>query len=155
MKILFPVVRSSNVSAALAPLLQNMVKTFKAELHVLNVEPASDLHFRVRLKEAEEWLKKFIAEHVTKVTVHTSQVLPGDPAEEILKYVDEQGIDCIFIGTHGIRGLSTVLFGTVAKTIVGKSPVPVLIVNPFLMTEDFKKRNATYLGKMLAGVPSE
>ena len=155
MKILFPVVRSSTVSSVLAPLLQNMVKTFKAELYVLNVEPSADLHFRVRLKEAEEWLKKFIAEHVTKVTVHKSQVLPGDPADEILKYVDEHGIDCIFIGTHGTRGLGSVLFGTVAKTIVGKSPVPVISVNPFLMTEDFKKRNASYLGKMLAEVPSK
>jgi nucleotide-binding universal stress UspA family protein len=150
MKILFPVVRSSNVSEVLAPLLQNMVKTFKAELHVLNVEPSADLHFRVRLKEAEEWMKKFIAEHLTKVKVNQSQVLPGDPAEEILKYVDEHGIDCIFIGTHGVRGLGSVLFGTVAKTIVGKSPVPVLSVNPFLMTKEFKKRNADYLGKMLA-----
>ena len=44
--------------------------------------------FRVRLKEAEEWLKKFIAEHVTKVTVHKyPQVLPGDPADEILEFL--------------------------------------------------------------------
>jgi len=53
MKILFPVVRSTNVSSVLAPLLKDMVKAFKAELHVLHVQLPTDANFRLRLKEAE------------------------------------------------------------------------------------------------------
>jgi|WetSurMetagenome_2_1015567.scaffolds.fasta_scaffold74368_1 nucleotide-binding universal stress UspA family protein len=153
MKILFPVVRSTNVSSELAPLVQNMVKAFRAELHVLYVEPPTDPSFRIRLNESEKWMGSFIANHLAKVTVHSGQVLPGDPAEEILKYADENGIDCIFIGTHGARGLGSVLFGSVAKTIVGKSTVPVLCVNPYLMTNAFKKRNTEYLKKILIDAP--
>jgi nucleotide-binding universal stress UspA family protein len=153
MKILFPVVRATNVSLELAPLVQNMVKAFRAELHVLFVELPTDQAFRLRLKESEKWLEIFIAGSLAGVKVHKGLVLPGDPAEEILKYVDKQGIDCIFIGTHGARGLGSVLFGSVAKTIVGKSPVPVLCVNPYLMTKAFKKRNTEYLGKILINEP--
>jgi nucleotide-binding universal stress UspA family protein len=153
MKILFPVVRVTNVSSILAPLVQNMVKTFRAELHVINVEPSTDPTFRIRLKESEAWMEDFIAKSLAGSKVERWHVVPGDPATEILKYVDQNGIDCIFIGTHGAKGLGATLFGSVAKTIVGKSPVPVLCVNPYLMTQEFKKRNADYLGKLLGDVP--
>jgi nucleotide-binding universal stress UspA family protein len=153
MKILFPVVRATNVSLELAPLVKNMVKAFRAELHVLYVELSTDGSFRIRLKESEKWLESFVAEHLSGLTVNKWQVVPGDPAEEILRYVDENGIDCVFIGTHGARGLSAIILGSVAKTIVGKSPVPVLCVNPYLMTNAFKKRNTEYLKKILIDEP--
>jgi len=153
MKILFPVVRSTNVSSVLAPLLKNMVKAFKAELHVLHMQLPTDANFRLRLKEAEAWLESFVAKHLSGLAIHRGQVVPGDPAQEILRYADENDIDCIFIGTHGAQGLATALLGSVAKTIVGKSPVPVLCMNPYLMTQAFKKRNAEYLGKLLTDVP--
>lgn len=54
----------------------------------------------------------------------------GDPAEEILKCVELEGIDLIIIGTHGKKGIERVLFGSVADRVVKKSPVPVLTVNP-------------------------
>jgi nucleotide-binding universal stress UspA family protein len=149
MKILFPVVHSTNVSSVLAPLLKNMAKIFKAELHVLYVQPPTDANFRLRLKEAETWVESFVANQLSELPIHRWQVVPGDPADEILRYVDEYNIDCIFIGTHGAKGLDTILLGSVAKTIVGKSPVPVLCVNPYLMTKAFKKRNAEELAKLL------
>jgi len=153
MKILFPVVHSTNVSSVLAPLLKNMAKVFKAELHVLYVQPPTDANFRLRLKEAETWVESFVANQLSELPIHRWQVVPGDPAEEILRYVDENGIDCVFIGTHGARGLSAIILGSVAKSIVGKSPVPVLCVNPYLMTNAFKKRNTEYLKKMLIDAP--
>jgi nucleotide-binding universal stress UspA family protein len=153
MKILFPVVRSTNVSSILAPLVQNMLKAFKAELHVLYVEPSTDPTYRIRVKEAEAWLEEFIAKNLAGSTVQRAQVVPGDPAQEILKYADENEIDSIFIGTHGAKGLGAALFGSVAKTIVGKSPVPVLCVNPYTMTQEFKKRNTEYLERILMDQP--
>jgi nucleotide-binding universal stress UspA family protein len=58
------------------------------------------------------------------------KVVFGDPAEEIIKYVEFEGIDLIIIGTHGKKGLEKVLFGSVANRVIKMSPVPVLSVNP-------------------------
>ena len=53
----------------------------------------------------------------------------GDPAQAILDTAKERGADLIVMGTHGRRGLSHVLLGSVAERIVRLSPVPVLTVS--------------------------
>ena len=150
MNILFPVVRFTNVSAVLAPFVKNMALMFKANIHVLRVEPLIDQYIEMRVKEAEEWLCDFIGENFEGCPVTQAPVVPGDPAVETLSYIEKNEIDCVVIGTHGRKGLSGVLFGSTARDIVGKAPVPVLSLNPFLMTKEFKKRNAAYLGALIA-----
>ena len=150
MKILFPVVRYSKVSSVLAPLVKNMCKMFKAEVHVLRVEPLTDQYLEMRVKDAREWLDEFVDRYFKDCTIERAPVIPGDPAVEILKYIESHEIDCVIIGTHGRRGLGSILFGTVAKDVVGKAPVPVLSINPFKMTKEFKKRNAATIGELIA-----
>jgi nucleotide-binding universal stress UspA family protein len=53
----------------------------------------------------------------------------GAPAEQILQTAKEKSVDLIVMGTHGRRGLSRVLLGSVAEKIVRMSPVPVLTVS--------------------------
>lgn len=48
----------------------------------------------------------------------------------ILRYAAETGIDLIVLGTHGRSALSEFFLGSVAQTVVRKSPVSVLIVGP-------------------------
>ena len=149
MNILFPVVRYTNVSADLAPFVKNMALMFKANIHVLRVEPLIDQYIEMRMKEAREWLCEFAGKHFQGCPVTLPPVIPGDPAIEVLAYIEKNEIDCVVIGTHGRKGLSGVLFGSTARDIVGKAPVPVLSLNPFLMTKAFKKRNAAYLGTLI------
>jgi nucleotide-binding universal stress UspA family protein len=52
----------------------------------------------------------------------------GYPSEEILHAAQELNIDLIVMGTHGRRGLSHALLGSVAERVVRASPVPVLTV---------------------------
>jgi nucleotide-binding universal stress UspA family protein len=52
----------------------------------------------------------------------------GDPALEILRAATKLGVDLVVIGTHGRRGLSRVLLGSVAEKVVRLSSVPVLTV---------------------------
>jgi nucleotide-binding universal stress UspA family protein len=52
----------------------------------------------------------------------------GDPATEILRAATKLGVDLVVIGTHGRRGLSRVLLGSVAEKVVRLSSVPVLTV---------------------------
>jgi nucleotide-binding universal stress UspA family protein len=52
----------------------------------------------------------------------------GVPWTEILAGIEETRADLVVIGTHGRRGLSHALLGSVAEKIVRMSPVPVLTV---------------------------
>ena len=59
MKILFPVVRFTDVSSVLAPFVKNMALMLRANIHVLRVEPLIDQFIEMRVKEAEEWVSEF------------------------------------------------------------------------------------------------
>ena len=52
----------------------------------------------------------------------------GHPAEEILNYARESGMDLIVMGTHGRRGLGRLLLGSVTEEVVRTSEIPVLTV---------------------------
>jgi nucleotide-binding universal stress UspA family protein len=52
----------------------------------------------------------------------------GDPAEQILKIVDQFHADEIVMSTHGRTGFAHLLHGSVAEAVVARSPVPVLLV---------------------------
>ena len=55
-------------------------------------------------------------------------LLVGDPATEILQIAEEQKCDMIVMGTHGHRGLTRLLMGSVAEQIIRRAPCPVLTV---------------------------
>jgi len=55
-------------------------------------------------------------------------VVEGEPAREILRIANEMGCDLIVMGTHGRRGLTRLLMGSVAEEVVRKSTCPVLTV---------------------------
>jgi nucleotide-binding universal stress UspA family protein len=59
-----------------------------------------------------------------------SEVVQGDPSKAIVDYAETIGADVIVMGTHGRRGLSRMLLGSVTETVIRTSPVPVLSVRP-------------------------
>ncbi|MBI4308289.1 MAG: universal stress protein [Chloroflexi bacterium] len=61
----------------------------------------------------------------------TALVEKGSPAEEILRFAEEQDIDLIAMATHGRSGVSRWVLGSVAEKVVRSSYVPVLLVPPF------------------------
>ncbi len=142
-KILFPV-DLSEVSAAIISHVTTMAETFQAELHVLfvarifkyydtiYVPPLSIVEFEEKiLAGGQRRLDEFVEEHLKGCSVSVVKVIPGDPAEEIVRYIEEHGIDLVVMGTHGRKGLDRVLFGSVASHVVTTSPVPVMTVNPY------------------------
>lgn len=52
----------------------------------------------------------------------------GQPAKEIVAYARENDVDAIVMGSHGRTGLDRILLGSVAETVVRRSPVPVTVV---------------------------
>jgi len=55
-------------------------------------------------------------------------VLDGQAVDEILKFAEYRDADVIVIGSHGRRGLSRLVLGSVAEGVVRRSPIPVLVV---------------------------
>lgn len=52
----------------------------------------------------------------------------GNPANEIVRLAEEQGADLIVLGTHGRKGLSRLLTGSVAELVLRRAQCPVLAV---------------------------
>jgi nucleotide-binding universal stress UspA family protein len=58
-------------------------------------------------------------------------LVEGDPAALILKVAEERHCDLIAMGTHGRRGLTRLLMGSVAEQVLRSAVCPVLTVkNP-------------------------
>ncbi|MFC7153908.1 universal stress protein [Halomarina halobia] len=52
----------------------------------------------------------------------------GRPAATIVDYAEKNGVDGIVMGSHGRRGVSRLLLGSVAEAVVRHSSVPVTVV---------------------------
>jgi nucleotide-binding universal stress UspA family protein len=52
----------------------------------------------------------------------------GAPWEQVLAAAAECGVDLLVVGTHGRRGVSHVILGSVAERLVRQSRIPVLTV---------------------------
>lgn len=71
---------------------------------------------------------RFLAPSTNGATVET-EVLAGDPGEEICRRATEAGVDGIVLGTSGQGGLKRALLGSVSDHVVRNAPCPVITVN--------------------------
>lgn len=104
-------------------------------LHVL--EPVSyGLDFTLPHMSQRESSKPAVMKRLSDlVSALTSVGLASDflisgglPADSILDAARAQSVDVIVMGTHGRRGLSHALFGSVAESVLRRSSCPVLTV---------------------------
>jgi nucleotide-binding universal stress UspA family protein len=56
------------------------------------------------------------------------EVLVGEPAEEIVKFAEENQVDLIIMGTHGRTGLASIFLGSVTVDVIKKSCIPVTVI---------------------------
>jgi nucleotide-binding universal stress UspA family protein len=56
------------------------------------------------------------------------RLLAGDAADAIVRTAETDNVDFIVMGTHGRRGLTRLLMGSVAEAIIRRAPCPVLTV---------------------------
>jgi nucleotide-binding universal stress UspA family protein len=64
------------------------------------------------------------------VTCTPLALLDYAPAEAIVATADSQGCDLIFMGSHGRRGLSRLMAGSVTQKVLAEAHVPVLVMRP-------------------------
>jgi universal stress protein A len=61
---------------------------------------------------------------------YETDVCSGEPVAAILKRASEYGADLIVMATHGRKGLSHLLLGSVTEAVVRGASCPVLTVRP-------------------------
>lgn len=134
--ILYPTDGSEGAAAALDHAIDHALQ-YDASLHVLYVIeetiPAIEAGAPDVLEALEERGEQVLddaRERATEAGVASVQasVAAGSPYRQILKYVEESGIDLIVMGTHGRRGIDRYLLGSVAEKVVRTAGCPVLTV---------------------------
>jgi|SRR5579859_6545251 len=60
----------------------------------------------------------------------SSLLVNGNPWEDIVVVAEREKADLIVMGTHGRRGVTRALLGSVAERVLRSSRVPVLVVHP-------------------------
>jgi nucleotide-binding universal stress UspA family protein len=122
----------------------SLAQTYGATLHVLAVADtksygtfttggagtvisALEERCRENLEAAETIVADLTSDDPDSPAVETA-IRRGFPAEEILRYAEEQDADLVVMGTHGRTGVDRVLLGSVTERVVRRSPVPVVTV---------------------------
>ncbi len=135
----------SEVSPKVASYTQLLARSFNASVRVVYATPGLSEYVAYHVPstpvdrlekivdeialQAEKQIELFIQENFSNISV-TGKVLRGFAPEQIVKFASDENIDLIVIGTHGHRGISRVLFGSVADRVVKTAPVPVMTIRP-------------------------
>jgi len=97
-------------------------RRFGARLHILHVLSQGDVDVARMLTDAATGAGADVPVMVASES--------GDPADVIVRHARRHAIDLIVIGTHGRRGMSRMLLGSVASRVLREAPCPVLAVPP-------------------------
>jgi nucleotide-binding universal stress UspA family protein len=142
-KILFPIDLTENAYKVL-PYVLSVSEKYNAMIYLLHV--VEDLHRWGKvyvphvsmdklqgeaLEAAGKALDRVCDQDLQSCPNFQRRVVSGDPATEILKLIDSEGIDLVIMGTHGRKGLNHTIFGSVAENVMKKSPLPVMVVTPY------------------------
>ena len=78
--------------------------------------------------EDTDYLAKTRAEFETAGIPATTELAYGSPAQEIIKWVQQNGCDLVAMSTHGHRLLADIFLGTTASRVQHSIKVPVLLL---------------------------
>lgn len=139
----------SPVAAVGAQTAIELAKAFGSEIVALSVaqpEPAVPLAEgagliagpspEALLEEARKHVER-VAHAAAKAGVKctTLTCLGYSPADEIVDAVKRNGCDLIYMASHGRRGLSRLIAGSVTQRVLAYAPVPVMVFRPQLAAE--------------------
>ena len=92
------------------------------------------------VSDNQKALDKLMSDHSGKAMIGRGVLKTGDARDAINQAAVELGCDLIVMGTHGRRGVTRVLLGSVAETVVRTAPCPVLTIRPH--SSEHKDRSA-------------
>jgi len=137
--VLVPMDRSKQAEHALEHALGEFEDARFTFLHVINPAEAgfgaqagipsySEEWYEEAKADAEELLSGSVERAEERSREAEMAIAVGEAAGEIADYAEENDIDHIVIGSHGRSGVTRILLGSVAETVVRRSPMPVTVV---------------------------
>jgi nucleotide-binding universal stress UspA family protein len=142
------VVALSPFNALVVP--RNSPLTFHRLLVAIDGSPCSEAAWREALFLSKAWFSHLLAvsvaqreaelpevqEILQKVQTEADRegipldilVLRGTPSEAIIQAAQARGTDLLILGSHGRRGLTRLIMGSVTEQVIGQARCPVLIV---------------------------
>lgn len=123
--------RAAEVGAELAGNLHAQI----ALVHTIEPEQLFGPGVEIPRDELETALEKDSAQLMADLRASLPPGVPaqqfveeGSPGEVIVKTAAEWGADAIVIGSHGRRGVTRAILGSVAEFVMRHAPCPVLVV---------------------------
>ena len=80
------------------------------------------------ISEDSVYLEKVRAEFESDGIPAQAELAYGEPADEIIKWVQQKGCDLVAMSTHGHRFLADVFLGTTANRVQHRISAPVLLL---------------------------
>ena len=110
----------------------DLATNYEASVHALCVADSRRIETGPHHERIENERRKVAEQTCNDLSVSGASVEPvvrtDIPHEAILRYVTEQDIDLIVMGTHGRTGVERYLLGSVTEKVVRLSDVPVVTV---------------------------
>lgn len=98
---------------------------YEAEMHGPTDAEAASAELETRSAKLRRDAEATAADHGPSVTVVGAT---GKPERRILETVEEYGVDHIVMGSHGRTGVSRLVMGSTAESVMRHAPVPVTVV---------------------------
>ncbi len=137
MKVLVPIDGSVQSKSAVEYAADTLEPDTVVLLHVIDPVEAGYSAAATMPGYSEEWYENRKAEaeslfadaeaRLEGIDVRTVTEV-GRPSRTIISYVEENDIDQVVMGSHGRSGVTRILLGSVAESVVRRSPIPVTIV---------------------------
>lgn len=115
----------------------NMAKHYGASITLIHVVPSivraySEVPLLVPTKEFEEEGREILRKAEESIRAQgvqvKSEIVRGNPAEEILRFADGISADLIVMGSRGLSAIKAFLMGSVSHKVAAHAKCPVLIV---------------------------
>lgn len=140
MKILIPVDGSANAQRAVEHVIKNIAAlNEQPQLLLLNVQwnvAAGNVKLFIDQKTIDDYYREqgMTALQAARAALDAAalpyqyHISVGTPAEAIVQYATEQGVDQIVMGRQGQGGLQALLLGSVVNKVLHLASCPVLLI---------------------------
>lgn len=109
-------------------------KRFKSSITAVMVAETHDQYMveapnllDVIIQQAEKTLAEVARRVEAEGIPIATLVKEGEASRSILDVADQAGADIIFMGSHGRRGLTRLLMGSITEKVIGQAKVPVFV----------------------------
>ncbi len=131
--ILVPL-ENSKTDGVILEYIRPLARFTNARLTIIHVADGFMARNQMRLAESDEMRKD--REYLTKIEEELraegftvdSVLACGEPAKHILATAEQEKCDLIAMSTHGHRGLSDIILGSVSSEVRHQTRIPVLTV---------------------------